>query len=94
MNGHAMLGQDSDKVTVKDSEYMKGETGMYWDSVFSCLVSDWNSMPSHPTREMQPETSCKFMQKFQQTSKEEEEAPFANHTAHFVVPWRSSDVFL
>lgn len=40
---------------------------MYWDSVFSCLISDWKSMPSHATGETQHETSHKFMQLFQQT---------------------------
>ena len=40
---------------------------MYWGSVFSCLVSDWKSMPSHLTAETQPETSRNFMQLFQQT---------------------------
>lgn len=40
---------------------------MYWNSVFSCILSDWKSMPSYLAGEMQPETSHKFMQLFQQT---------------------------
>lgn len=64
---------------------------MYWDSVFSCLVSNWKSMPSY-LRERQPETSLKFIQLFQQTPLKSSRHLLP--AGHFVVSWRSCQVFL
>lgn len=91
MNGCAVLGQDSDNITIKHSEYMKrGDRNVLEFSVF-CLVSNWKSMPSH-LRERQSETSLKFIQLFQQTPLRRSRHLLP--AGHFVVSWRSCQVFL